>query len=504
MTRGGAQARAKGLKLDPERSVITLVALDNRRVAVHQGSTLRDRFGLGNRSSPRSSTATSSLSPATRSIPRPWPRSWPASTTVARTRQADRRGQDRSRASPRSPRPRGLTQSPQTPATNRAAPHSRPASRRTPAPGRPSQSRRSNDPEPDTLALFGSLLAGRADHGGADLAGPASHPELGRGQDQGIPKKAVDVMDTLDALKARLKPLPVEDPDFKEPMAGETPGHVRADSRRSSPGSGIGGSRSWTCSTRPRRWPRRTRRSGRAKLKEAEKLVSDSKVFEQIEAQAKACAAEHGPAQQGPRDGKVGRRRGRRRPAGDRHQGGEGQEGRAAHGPLQARDRRDRRPGRAGQGGLDARPDRGQADARQGRRSAPATLRDRVEQILERYRGRPQDLADLAQALGEQGRREHRKPGTAARRGRRQPRSPASPRRSRRWRPCGRRSTRATPRPPCEHLAGGEGAAPASAADPRRRAQGPGASAPRTSPNGFARPSGSARHSGSTRRSSRS
>ena len=31
------QARAKGLKLDPERSVITLVAIDDRKVAVHPG-----------------------------------------------------------------------------------------------------------------------------------------------------------------------------------------------------------------------------------------------------------------------------------------------------------------------------------------------------------------------------------------------------------------------------------------------------------------------------------
>src|SRR5208337_1732400 len=35
-------------------------------------------------------------------------------------------------------------------------------------------------------------------------------------------KNAVDEMDRLDALKTRLKKLPVEDPDFKEPISGET------------------------------------------------------------------------------------------------------------------------------------------------------------------------------------------------------------------------------------------------------------------------------------------
>ena len=40
------QARAKALKLDPERSVITLVAIDDKKVAVHTGSFLRERAGL--------------------------------------------------------------------------------------------------------------------------------------------------------------------------------------------------------------------------------------------------------------------------------------------------------------------------------------------------------------------------------------------------------------------------------------------------------------------------
>jgi len=40
------QARKKGLKLDPERSVIALLAIDDRKAAVHVGPTLREKFGL--------------------------------------------------------------------------------------------------------------------------------------------------------------------------------------------------------------------------------------------------------------------------------------------------------------------------------------------------------------------------------------------------------------------------------------------------------------------------
>ena len=103
-------------------------------------------------------------------------------------------------------------------------------------------------------------------------------------------KKAVDVMDQLDTLKARLKQLPTEDPDFKEPMAGET---LAMYEQTQTQLTGL-----WD------RWlevmdvldkaqalAKKDTALGTEKLKEAEKLVSDSKVFEQIEAQSKACSA---------------------------------------------------------------------------------------------------------------------------------------------------------------------------------------------------------------------
>src|SRR4029079_7729496 len=103
-------------------------------------------------------------------------------------------------------------------------------------------------------------------------------------------KRAVDVMDRLDVLKARLKKLPIEDPDFKEPMSGETLAMYEQTQTRL---TGL-----WD------RWlevmdvldkaqalAKKDSALGMQKLKEADTLVSDSKVFEQIEEQSKAVTA---------------------------------------------------------------------------------------------------------------------------------------------------------------------------------------------------------------------
>jgi hypothetical protein len=97
-------------------------------------------------------------------------------------------------------------------------------------------------------------------------------------------------MDKLDALKARLKTLPVDDPDFKEPMAGATLEKYEK----------LQGdlTKLWD------RWlevmdvldkaqalVKRDSALGNQKLKEAEKLVSETRVFEQIEQESKTCAA---------------------------------------------------------------------------------------------------------------------------------------------------------------------------------------------------------------------
>lgn len=94
--------------------------------------------------------------------------------------------------------------------------------------------------------------------------------------------RAVDMMDQLDALKARLKALPIEGPTRSATMSGETLElHKQAESDLD---------RLWD------RWlevmdvadKAKTRADGQ--LAEADKLVSDSKVFDEVEAGALACS----------------------------------------------------------------------------------------------------------------------------------------------------------------------------------------------------------------------
>ncbi len=103
-------------------------------------------------------------------------------------------------------------------------------------------------------------------------------------------KSAVDVMDRLDALKSRLKKLPVEDPDFKEPISGETLA-VYQKIEVNLTGLWDRWLEVMDALDKAQALAKKDSALGTEKLKEAEKLVSDSKVFEQIEAEAKNCSA---------------------------------------------------------------------------------------------------------------------------------------------------------------------------------------------------------------------
>jgi uncharacterized membrane protein YgcG len=97
--------------------------------------------------------------------------------------------------------------------------------------------------------------------------------------------KAVAMMDRLDALKARLKALPIEDGDFAEPMTGETLAlyeRTQGDLRKL-----------WD------RWlevmdvvdrAERHGEKGVKGVKAGDELVSDAKVFAEVEAGAVACS----------------------------------------------------------------------------------------------------------------------------------------------------------------------------------------------------------------------
>ena len=126
------------------------------------------------------------------------------------------------------------------------------------------------------------------------------------------------------------------------------------------------------------------------------------------------------------------------------------------------------------------------------------TLRDRVEQILERYA----DGRKITAALTALGRAGGRPPQAraAARRGGGQPRSSHRPD-VQNARGAAKGCSRGRPQDRARAVAGGADAAAAVSANPRRRAQGQGSVRRRTSPNGCARPGGCARRWASTRRS---
>jgi DNA repair exonuclease SbcCD ATPase subunit len=140
------------------------------------------------------------------------------------------------------------------------------------------------------LALFASLVAvGLIAAGLIWLARRRARNTVG-GKIKSFRKSSVEVMDRLDSLKERLKLLPTEDLDFKVPMSGETLVFYKETQKK------VGGL--WD------RWlevmdaldkaqalAKENSAPGSQKLKEAEHLVSGSKMFEEIDSEAKACVS---------------------------------------------------------------------------------------------------------------------------------------------------------------------------------------------------------------------
>jgi hypothetical protein len=140
------------------------------------------------------------------------------------------------------------------------------------------------------LALFASLVAvGLIAAGLVWLARRRARNTV-EGKIKSFRKSSVEVMDRLDSLKERLKLLPTEDLDFKMPMSGETLVFYEETQKK------VGAL--WD------RWlevmdaldkaqalAKENSAVGSQKLKEAELLVSGSKVFEQIDSESKACVS---------------------------------------------------------------------------------------------------------------------------------------------------------------------------------------------------------------------
>ncbi|MGB2611966.1 MAG: TPM domain-containing protein [Isosphaeraceae bacterium] len=264
------QARAKGLRLDPERAVITLVAIDDRKVAVHPGSFLSERAGL------RKRTVDAMIEQSF--IPLAREGKYPEAVASLLARIEDQVAKQVTAVT--APAKNSLVAPAETgkSGTQVAVPAGKQAA---------TQGGIQNQM---LLALVASLLAVGLIV--AALIWLARHRTRNTVESKikQYKKNAVDVMDRLDALKARLKKLPVEDPDFKEPISGETLAVYQKIE-----GNLTGLWDRWLevmdALDKAQALAKKDNALGTEKLKQAEKLVSDSKVFEQIEVEAQKCAA---------------------------------------------------------------------------------------------------------------------------------------------------------------------------------------------------------------------
>jgi uncharacterized membrane protein YgcG len=275
-------AEAKGLKLDPDRSVIVAAALDNRQVSVHAGTLLRDRFGL-------TKEAIDGEIVRRAFIPLAREGDYPGALGSLLTSIHDfiaSHGDAETKAAalqPVAPRQAESVAATAAPAPVAATPNRNPIASTAKAPAVAAPSTTGRDL---AWSLIGSLVAiGLMVLGlvwlGRRRARGSFHSKL-----KEYRSKAVDMMDRLDALKARLKTLTTEDPDYKEPVTGKTLAHFQKVQ------DDLG--KLWD------RWlevmdvvDKAQKRGGRGgkDLAEADKLVSDAKVFDEVEAGAKACGA---------------------------------------------------------------------------------------------------------------------------------------------------------------------------------------------------------------------
>jgi TPM domain len=264
------QARAKALKLDPERSVITLVAIGDKRVAVHTGSFLREHARL------QKGTVEALIDQAF--IPLALKGKYPEGIASLLARIEDHVAKQDTTVT--APGKNSLVAPTET---------GKPAAR-VAVPAGKEEATQAGIQNQMLLALVASLIAVGLIV--AALIWLARHRTRNTVESKikQYKKNAVDVMDRLDALKARLKKLPVEDPDFKEPISGETLAVYQKIE-----GNLTGLWDRWLevmdALDKAQALAKKDSALGTEKLKEAEKLVSDSKVFEQIEVEAQKCAA---------------------------------------------------------------------------------------------------------------------------------------------------------------------------------------------------------------------
>ncbi|AMV36917.1 hypothetical protein [Planctomyces sp. SH-PL62] len=257
------QAAAQGLPLDFERSLIVVAALDNRQVVTLPGPTLVDRFGL------RGETIDARIVQP-KFVPLARQGDYPGALAALLTGVDEFVAARATAASPTAIPPAVVPLRKEVATTTAPAapvPASAPAGRDA------------------AWAVVGSIVAIGLIVAGLVWLGRRRARGAFRAKFKNYKEKAVAMMDRLDGLKARIKSLPVEDPDFTEPMTGDTLAlyeKVQEDLRRL-----------WD------RWlevmdvvdqAEKHAARGSSALAKADGLVSDGKVFEEVERGAQECA----------------------------------------------------------------------------------------------------------------------------------------------------------------------------------------------------------------------
>jgi len=295
-----ATAKRRGLKLDPERSVIVLVALEDRKVAVRVGTTLQERLGLR-----RGVIERDLVQPIF--VPKARAGDEPGAITALLEAIDKRVVREEQAVAARGEVPSGPSSvTGGTPA--RAPGDLVPAGSReltvppleepTPAPpptvalAQPLPRSAGGESAAATdwrAAVVGSLLAVGLIVGGLIwLARHRTRKAVERRIKQ-YRSRSVEVMDQLDALKERLKLLPASDPDFREPMAGETLALYQQ--------VGDDLEALWSrwleimeALNRAQELAAKGSPIGRRAVEAAGNLVSDPKVFDELESESKRCA----------------------------------------------------------------------------------------------------------------------------------------------------------------------------------------------------------------------
>ena len=216
------QAAASSRHFDADRSVIFVLAVDNKQVAVHPGALLRTRFGLGATKIERDLIEKVFIDGY--ALKDKYPEGLAALVNATNDAIAER--DDETARAPykftASGSPKTQSKSTTTPAKSAAGPIQTRTSREADAQILPVQAVRSSTDWKTGLAVVLPIIAAAIGLIVAALWWGYRRTRSRVGAQIGqVRTKAVDVMDRLDALKERLKLLPTS-PEFTEPLAGET------------------------------------------------------------------------------------------------------------------------------------------------------------------------------------------------------------------------------------------------------------------------------------------